>query len=190
MKLFILLPFFFIFTIISTPERYYEVFFKESYNTINGILVSDTKERIKLIEAVYPNLNIVEIEKKGIMNIIERNDIKIELVPFCKNSQKNICMDIKKYEIDKTKTIDMTLNATEELKQFKFNSNDKFKVRIYNFRTRSFDNLNIKEIKYLKGKGNEKNIIYFEKEDFHLSIELKKSYDYKNWGIVDIEKLN
>lgn len=187
LKNFIILVILFFGTIKPISEKYYEVSVEGSYAPITGILISDTPNKVKLIEEVYPDVKIVEIEKKNITRITEPSNIKIELIPFCENNEKNICATIANENKEKKNhKIIIKLDISKEIPKGFFNKNDKIMIKMYNFKNKEYDI--IKEVKYLEKKDNKfnENIIYFENND--LIIELNKSYSYEDWIIVSIKK--
>lgn len=191
-KFFILLPSF-LFIMISIPEKYYEVSL-DNGNTIKGILISDTKDRIKLIEReieeLNPELKIVEINKNNVIRIKEPDNVKVKFIPSCKNDRT--CMDLLFAYEDNNKIFIKLFTSKENKENFKFDKNDKIIIKAYNIKAEKYDIIN--EIKYLEKYNTEENNVIYNEEGAESSIIIKlnknKNYDYKNWRVFYIEKIN
>ena len=191
-KFFILLPSF-LFIMISIPEKYYEVSL-DNGNIIKGILISDTKDRIKLIEReieeLNPELKIVEINKNNVIRIKEPDNVKVKFIPSCKNDRT--CMDLLFAYEDNNKIFIKLFTSKENKENFKFDKNDKIIIKAYNIKAEKYDIIN--EIKYLEKYNTEENNVIYNEEGAESSIIIKlnknKNYDYKNWRVFYIEKIN
>ena len=174
---------------MSIDEKYYEVSL-DNDSIIEGILISDTKDRIKLIEReiekLNPELKIVEINKNNVIRIKEPDNVKVKFIPSCKNNRT--CMDLLSAYESNNKIFIKLFTSKENKENFKFDKNDKIIIKAYNIKTEKYDIIN--KIKYLeKYDAAENNVIYNEEGDeFGMIIKLDKNYDYKNWRVFYIEK--
>jgi membrane protein len=185
----IVVIFVFLCFVMSIDEKYYEVSL-DNDSIIEGILISDTKDRIKLIEReiekLNPELKIVEINKNNVIRIKEPDNVKVKFIPSCKNNRT--CMDLLSAYESNNKIFIKLFTSKENKENFKFDKNDKIIIKAYNIKTEKYDIIN--KIKYLeKYDAAENNVIYNEEGDeFGMIIKLDKNYDYKNWRVFYIEK--
>lgn len=189
----IVVIFVFLCFVISIDEKYYEVSL-DNGSIIEGILISDTKDRIKLIEReiekLNPELKIVEINKNNVIRIKEPDNVKVKFIPSCKNDRT--CMDLLFAYEDNNKIFIKLFTSKENKENFKFDKNDKIIIKAYNIKAEKYDIIN--EIKYLEKYNTEENNVIYNEEGAESSIIIKlnknKNYDYKNWRVFYIEKIN
>ena len=93
---------------------------------------------------------------------------------------------------DNNKIFIKLFTSKENKENFKFDKNDKIIIKAYNIKAEKYDIIN--EIKYLEKYNTEENNVIYNEEGAESSIIIKlnknKNYDYKNWRVFYIEKIN
>lgn len=177
----VLLPF----ISVSIPEKFYKVITKENHQ-LEGILVSDIKDKIKLIpeKIEKDNFKIIEIPKEGIIEINEIKNKFLTHIPECKEDVKKICLymnnDIIKinlFEKENTTQIITKLNINNEedqkiLNRFNFIKNKNYSLKMYSL---SEKKLIEKTVKYVEKYRDEKDVIYLLENVGNLSIIIENN---------------
>ena len=177
----VLLPF----ISVSIPEKFYKVITKENHQ-LEGILVSDLKDKIKLIpeKIEKDNFKIIEIPKEGIIEINEIKNKFLTHIPECKEDVKKICLymnrDIIKINLSEngnTTHIITKLNINNEedkkiLNRFNFIKNKNYSLKMYSI---SEKKLIEKTVKYVEKYCDEKDVIYLLESIGNLSIVIENN---------------